>query len=87
MTPAEIIETIERLVWLADNGERPSRGELEDAKAAVEAVRNMAELVISDRKLDQIRNLPAQPRPVAEYQALLKAAWAYRAAALARIKV
>lgn len=42
MTPDEIIEIIERLAWLADNGERPSRGELANAEAAIKAVEDLS---------------------------------------------
>jgi hypothetical protein len=44
----------------------------------------VAELVAADRELDEIRLLPAQPEPVADYHTRLSAAWARRAAALAR---
>lgn len=44
----------------------------------------VAELVAADRELDEIRLLPAQPEPVADYHVRLSAAWARRAAALAR---
>lgn len=50
MTPDEIIEVLERLVWLADNGERPSRGELQDAEAAIAAVRALTVLDAKNSK-------------------------------------
>ena len=35
MTHEQAIEAIERMIWLANNGERPSKGELGDAEQAI----------------------------------------------------
>lgn len=77
-----------RNVMLMAADEREYSGERERLRTHADNLRKareaVAELVAADRELDEIRLLPAQPEPVADYQARLSAAWARRAAALAR---